>query len=81
MVTMPPESEFVGICRPRNKHTVAIGKTINLRFSLGFLEFLFELEEHFGINIEQEDAKHVQTIRDLGRLIDQLVANAAAKPS
>jgi acyl carrier protein len=49
--------------------------------SLGFLEFLFELEEHFDISIEQDDAKEVRTIRDLAALIDRLREASAPKPS
>jgi acyl carrier protein len=41
--------------------------------SLGFLEFLFELEDHFGITIPQEDAGQVSTLRDLAAWIDRLV--------
>ena len=40
--------------------------------SLGYLEFLFELEGQFNITIEQDDAKQLGTLRDLGALIDRL---------
>ena len=40
--------------------------------SLGYLEFLFELEGQFNITIEQDDAKKIATLRDLGALIDRL---------
>ena len=40
--------------------------------SLGYLEFLFELEGQFNITIEQDDAKQLATLRDLGALIDRL---------
>ena len=40
--------------------------------SLGYLEFLFELEGQFNITIEQDDAKQIATLRDLGALIDRL---------
>ena len=36
------------------------------------LEFLFELEGQFNITIEQDDAKQIATLRDLGALIDRL---------
>jgi acyl carrier protein len=42
--------------------------------SLGMLEFLFELEDHFGIAIPQEDAVKATSIRSLATLIDQLRA-------
>jgi acyl carrier protein len=42
--------------------------------SLGFLEFLFELEDHFDISIPQERVVHVRTLRDLAAEIDSLVA-------
>jgi acyl carrier protein len=48
--------------------------------SLGFLEFLFELEDHFDISNEQDEAKEVRSIRDLAALIDRL-REAAPKPS
>jgi acyl carrier protein len=41
--------------------------------SLGYLEFLFELEEQFDISIDQDEAKQVRTLHDLGMLIDRLV--------
>ena len=46
--------------------------------SLGFLEFMFELEDQFGIAIPQDDAAKVQTLRELAALIDTLMA---AKPA
>jgi len=48
--------------------------------SLGLLEFLFELEDHFDIAIPQEDAAKAQTLRALSALIDRLVATAGASP-
>lgn len=47
--------------------------------SLGFLEFLFELEDHFGFPIPQKDVAGVRTLRELAALIDSL--NAAVKPA
>jgi len=41
--------------------------------SLGFLEFLFELEEHFSIIIPQEEAGQIGTLRDLAAWVDRLV--------
>jgi len=48
--------------------------------SLGLLEFLFELEDHFDIAIPQEDAANAQSLRALATLIDRLVATAGASP-
>jgi len=39
---------------------------------------MFELEDHFGISIPQDDAAKVQTLRELAALIDTLMA---AKPA
>lgn len=44
--------------------------------SLGFLEFLFELEDHFGFPIPQERVKSVRTLRELADVIDSLPATA-----
>jgi acyl carrier protein len=44
--------------------------------SLGMLEFLFELEDHFSIAIPQEDAVKATSIRSLAALVDQLRAAA-----
>lgn len=49
--------------------------------SLGYLEYLFELEGHFNITIEQDDAKQLKTLRDLGALIDRLVEAGVSQPS
>jgi acyl carrier protein len=48
--------------------------------SLGYLEFLFELEGHFNITIEQDDAKQLKSLRDLGTLIDRLVEAGVSQP-
>lgn len=48
--------------------------------SLGMLEFLFELEDHFSIAIPQEDAVKANTIRTLATLVDQLLTAAPAPP-
>jgi len=45
--------------------------------SLGFLEFLFELEDKLGVAIPQDAVKHVRTLCDLATVTDGLVA---AKP-
>jgi acyl carrier protein len=46
--------------------------------SLGFLEFLFELEDHFDISIPQERVAQVRTLNDLATAIDSLLANKQA---
>jgi acyl carrier protein len=48
--------------------------------SLGMLEFLFELEDHFGISIPQDEAVNAKTIRALASLLDQLLATAPTPP-
>ena len=40
--------------------------------SLGFLEFLFELEDHFGFPIPQESVTSVRTLRELAAVLDGL---------
>ncbi|HKW47821.1 MAG TPA: acyl carrier protein [Gemmatimonadaceae bacterium] len=42
--------------------------------SLGFLEFLFELEDKFEMPIPQDDVVHVKTLRELATVIDGLKA-------
>ena len=49
--------------------------------SLGFLEFLFELEDHFGIAIPQERVTGVRTLAELAVVIDDLLAAKAAAPA
>ncbi|MDQ6872757.1 MAG: acyl carrier protein [Gemmatimonadota bacterium] len=48
--------------------------------SLGFLEFLFELEDALGLPIPPESVKGVRTLRELGAAVDSLRA-AATPPS
>ncbi|MGH7617856.1 MAG: acyl carrier protein [Gemmatimonadaceae bacterium] len=48
--------------------------------SLGMLEFMFELEDHFEISISQDDAAKLQNLRELAALIDRHLA-ASATPS
>jgi acyl carrier protein len=40
--------------------------------SLGFLEFLFELEDKLGVSIPQEAVAKVRTLRELAEAVDQL---------
>lgn len=49
--------------------------------SLGFLEFLFELEDHFGISIPQESVSGVRTLNELVGVIDTLIASKPATPA
>lgn len=46
--------------------------------SLGFLEFLFELEDHFAISIPQESVAGVRTLQELVGVIDSLIASKPA---
>lgn len=48
--------------------------------SLGFLEFMFELEDKFGFSIPQDKVQHVRTLRELAAAIDGLIAEKAAAP-
>jgi acyl carrier protein len=43
--------------------------------SLGFLEFLFELEDALGFPIPQDAVAHVKTLRELATAIDGLSAS------
>ena len=49
--------------------------------SLGFLEFLFELEDKFGFSIPQESIAHVRTLGELAIAIDGLITANAATPT
>jgi len=49
--------------------------------SLGFLEFLFELEDKFGISIPQESVADVKTLAELATAIDGVIAAKAAAPT
>jgi acyl carrier protein len=49
--------------------------------SLGFLEFMFELEDAFGFPIPQESVQHVRTLRQLASAIDELIATKTATAS
>jgi acyl carrier protein len=48
--------------------------------SLGFLEFLFELEDAFGLAIPADRVKGVRTLRELAAVVDSL-RTAATPPS
>jgi len=42
--------------------------------SLGFLELLFELEDHVGVPIAPEAVKDARTLRELATRVDEIVA-------
>jgi acyl carrier protein len=46
--------------------------------SLGFLEFMFELEDKFGISIPQDAVSHVRTLRQLADAVDGVIASRSA---
>jgi acyl carrier protein len=48
--------------------------------SLGMLEFLFELEDHFSISIPQDEAVNAKTVRALASLVDRLLATVPTPP-
>jgi acyl carrier protein len=49
--------------------------------SLSFLEFLFELEDHFGTPIPQESVSGVHTLGGLAATVDGLLAARAQQPT
>ncbi len=49
--------------------------------SLGFLEFLFELEDVFGFSIPQEAVANVRTLGELAAVIDEIIAGKAVAPT
>ncbi len=49
--------------------------------SLGFLEFLFELEDKLSVSIPQESVANVRTLRELATVIDALIAAKSAAPA
>ena len=46
--------------------------------SLGFLEFMFELEDKFGFSIPQDAVAHVRTLRQLADAVDGVIASRSA---
>ncbi|HEX4681075.1 MAG TPA: acyl carrier protein [Gemmatimonadaceae bacterium] len=46
--------------------------------SLGFLEFMFELEDRFGFSIPQDAVAHVRTLRQLADAVDGVIASRPA---
>lgn len=49
--------------------------------SLGFLEFLFELEDKFGFPIPNESVANVHTLKELAGVVDTLIAQRSATPA
>ena len=45
--------------------------------SLGFIEFIFRIEEVFGIRLDNEQVEHVKTLAEMADLVDQLRAATA----
>ena len=48
--------------------------------SLGFLEFLFELEDKLGVSIPPESVNGVKTLAELAAAVDTLITAKAATP-
>ncbi|MBV8030385.1 MAG: acyl carrier protein [Betaproteobacteria bacterium] len=44
--------------------------------SLSFIEFMFKVEEEFGINVSDEDLKGIKTLGDLERHVAAALAAA-----
>ncbi len=47
--------------------------------SLGLVDFMFTVEDHFHVNIEHDRALQTPTLAGLARLVDELLA-AKAQP-
>jgi acyl carrier protein len=45
--------------------------------SLGLVDFMFTVEDHFHVNIEHDKALQDPTLAGLARLIDELLAGSA----
>jgi len=48
--------------------------------SLGFLEFLFELEDALGLSLPQEAVANVRTLAELAVAIDGVIASKSVAP-
>ncbi len=44
--------------------------------SLSFIEFMFKVEEEFGINVSDEDLRSIKTLADLERHVGAALAAA-----
>ena len=45
--------------------------------SLSFIEFMFKVEEEFGVNVSDEDLKAIKTLSDLERQVAAALSAAA----
>ena len=46
--------------------------------SLGFLEFMFEVEDKFGVSVPQESLAGVRTLKELAVVVDGVLAMKSA---
>lgn len=46
--------------------------------SLGFLEFMFEVEDKFGVSVPQESLSGVRTLKELAVVVDGVLATKSA---
>jgi acyl carrier protein len=44
--------------------------------SLSFIEFMFKIEEEFGVSVSDEDLKGIKTLRDLERHVGAALSAA-----
>jgi acyl carrier protein len=44
--------------------------------SLSFIEFMFKVEEEFGVNVSDEDLKSIKTLADLERHVAAALSTA-----
>jgi acyl carrier protein len=49
--------------------------------SLGFLEFMFELEDHLKLSIPQDALTNVRTLADLAAVIDRIKSESTTAPT
>ena len=47
--------------------------------SLSFIEFMFKIEEEFGVTVSDEDLKSIKTLGDLERHVAAALAAAVGK--
>lgn len=46
--------------------------------SLGFLEFMFEVEDKFGVSVPQESLSGVRTLKELAVVVDGVLTGKTA---
>jgi len=44
--------------------------------SLSFIEFMFKVEEEFGVSVSDDDLKHIKTLADLERHVASALTTA-----